>query len=157
MKIDLTKDQYRDLIVMSGISNFVLGILGESLPDTGYKKRSDAMEKLEEYLLEHAKDFDSMDLVQNVDGQNVLSESAYETDIVAVMDDYDENEFFEELASRLAKRDFRDDHTVEEIQKMAKKNDGYFGVELEEYEERYYEEFEEHGVDRLKVDGGQGG
>ena len=65
MKINITKEQYRDLITMIGIANSVLGILGDSLPDTDYKKRSNKMEELEKYLLQHAKDFDCEKFTQD--------------------------------------------------------------------------------------------
>ncbi len=59
MKIELTKRQYKNLLIMSHLANDMLGILGDVMPEeTGYKKRSLQIEDLEDYFLEHAEDFD---------------------------------------------------------------------------------------------------
>lgn len=46
------------------------------------------------------------------------------------------------LSNKLAWRDFRQDHSSEEINQMKKENGGYFGVSLYDYEKKYWDEFE---------------
>lgn len=151
LKINITKEQYRDLIIMSAIANSVLGILGDLLPDTDYKKRSQKMEKLEEYFLQYADDFDCGEFAQKHEGKNIFDDEMYEKRILPIMDDYDEWELFDSLANKLAWRDFRNDHSEAEIKEMAEKNGGYFGVEIYEYEKKYWDEFEKYEYERLEV------
>ncbi|MDO8490133.1 MAG: hypothetical protein Q7S47_01820 [bacterium] len=153
MKIDITKEQFRDLIVMSGIANSVLGVLGDSLPDTNYKERSNRMEELEEYFLRHATDFDSEKFTQDHDGKKIFDDEMYEKHILPIMEDYDEHQLVDGLANTLAWRDFRSEHSEVEMKEMEKKNGGYFGVALYDYEKKYWDEFEEHGFERLEIVG----
>ena len=151
MKINITKEQYRDLITMSGIANSVLGILGDSLPDTDYKKRSNKAEELEKYLLQYAKDFDLQKFTQDYEGKKIFDDEMYEKYILPIMDDYDECELFNGLANKLAWRDFRRDYSETEREEMAEKNGGYFGVPLYAYEKKYWDEFEKYEYDRLEI------
>lgn len=121
------------------------------MPDTDYKKRSDKMEKLEEYFLQYAGDFDCEKLVQDYRGVNILNDEVYEEQISPIIDDYDEFNLQDSLASKLAWRDFKNDHSEKEIEEMLEKNGGYFGVQLYDYEKGYWEEFENHEYDRLCV------
>ncbi|MCH8326471.1 MAG: hypothetical protein IIB83_07925 [Bacteroidetes bacterium] len=50
MKIELTKEQYRELITIIEISNSVLGVLGDSFPDGDYKEESQKLERLKRIL-----------------------------------------------------------------------------------------------------------
>ena len=151
MKINFTKKQYKDLIIMSGIANMVLGILGDTLPDTDYKERSNKMTEIEEYILQYAKDFECEEFVDKFEGKNVFDDEAFEKHILPIIADYDDGVLVSMLAKKLAWRDFKKDYTDEEINKMSKKNSGYFGVELYDYEKKYWDEFEKHGVSRLKI------
>lgn len=152
MKINITNKQYRELIIMSGIANAVLGILGDGIEEPDYKSQSKETEKLEEYLLQFANDFGCNDLVEDFEGKKVLKEKFFDKLIMAVLDDYDEIELFDGLANKLAWRDFRKDHTETEIQKMGGKT-GYLGPQLYNYEKKYWDEFENHDYNRLEIKG----
>jgi hypothetical protein len=80
-----------------------------------------------------------------------LTKEQYEKIILPILDDYDEHELFNGLANKLAWRDFGREHSKSEITEMAKKNSGYFGVALYDYEKRYWDEFEKYDYDRLEV------
>lgn len=151
MEINVSKEQFRDLVIMSGIANSVLGILGDALPDTDYKKRSDKMEELEEYFLQFAKDFDEEKFTQDSDGKKIFDDAMYEKHILPIMEDYDEHQIFDGLANALAWRDFKREYSEIELKKMAKENGGYFGVVLYEYEKKYWDEFEKYGFGRIEV------
>jgi len=151
MKIELSKKQYGDLIVMSAISSGIFGILGDVFIDTNYKKCSEDMDRLEKHLLSYAKDFGHSDLVEIFEGEEMLDDEFYEHQIMPILDDYEDFALYDRLAIGLAKRDFRRDHTEAEIRKMTKKNDGYFGVDLHGYEKKYQDEFDKHGYDRLEI------
>mgnify|MGYP001576816881 FL=1 len=150
MQIELNKEQYRNLIIMSSIANTVFGNLGDALPDD-YKKESLEMQGLESYLLEYAEDFKCAELAQDNEGEVSLSDEVYEEYVMPIMEDYDEHQLFDGLANKLAWRDFRSTHTEEEKKEMASKNGNYFGVEIYDYEDRYWKEFDEHGFERLVV------
>ena len=150
MQIELNKEQYRNLIIMSSIANTVFGNLGDALPDD-YKKESLEMQGLESYLLEYAEDFKCAALAQANEGAVSRSDEVYEEYVMPIMEDYDEHQLFDGLANKLAWRDFRSTHTEEEKKEMASKNGNYFGVEIYDYEDRYWKEFDEHGFERLVV------
>jgi hypothetical protein len=151
MKINFTKKQYKDLIIMCGISNSVLGILGDTLPSTDYKEKSNKMTELEEYLLQYARNFECGEFADNYRGKVGFDDEAYEKHIMPIMEDYGDGELISLLSSKLAWRDFRKDHSEKEIEAMSEKNNGYFGVELFDYEKKYWDEFEKHGVTRLEI------
>ena len=142
MKIELTKDQYRNLITTNAIGNGVLGILGDSLADTDYKERSKLMDEVENHLLSYAKEFGCDDLVD---------EEYYEEKIQPILNDFEEFSLCDGLSSELARRDFKKEHARAEIRRMAKENAGYFGVEMYDYEKKYWDEFDKHGYERLEI------
>ena len=153
MKINFSKDQYKQLIEMVATSNGLVGVLGDMLQDTDYKKRSKNMNDLESYLLQFAKEFGCIELVQydNYEERVVLDDEYYEKEIYPIIKDYEEYVVYETLSNKLAWRDFYNDHTEVEIEKMRRKNNGYFGVKLYDYEKKYWDEFEKYGYDRLVV------
>jgi len=150
MKIELTKEQYKELVFMSGIANYVCGILGDSLPD-GYKKRSRKMHELQEFILQHADEFDYKEFLEKSGGKNEFTDDWFNKKMSPIMSDYDDCQMDNALSKALAWRDFEKDHSKQEIKEMEKKNGGYFGVALYAYEKRYWNEFEKHGFERLEV------
>ncbi|EKE21706.1 MAG: hypothetical protein ACD_7C00153G0009 [uncultured bacterium] len=142
MKIDFTKEQYRNLMTMISIADGVVGILGDVIPEKDYKKLSGKMEELETYLLGYASDFDCNEF---------LDEDFYEDKILPIVSDFEEYSTHDNLSNDLAWRDFRREHTQEELDNMAKENGGYFGVALYDYEKKYWDEFEKNGYDRLEI------
>jgi hypothetical protein len=151
MQIDITPEQYKNLILMSGIATSVFGFLGDANPDTEYKAQSLEMDELEKYLLQFADEFDCGEYTQDLDGEKVLDDELYEEIIMPILEDYEENELMSSLANKLAWRDFYADHSKSEIDAMAEQNGGYFGVQLYEYEKKYWDEFEKNDFDRLVI------
>lgn len=151
MQINLTKEQYKQLIEMIAMSRGIVGILNDALPNGGYKTKSKNMDALENYLVQHAKDFGCGELAQEFEGETVLDDDYYSDKIQPTLSDYEDFVMHSTLPKELAWRDFRRDHTQKEIDAMAKKNSGYFGVVLYDYEKRYWDEFEKHEFNRLEV------
>lgn len=137
---------------MLAIANGIVGVLGDALPETDYKKRSKSMDDLENYFLQYAADFGHEGLAQEYDGNDILDDEFYENEIYPIINDYEEFATHDTLSNELAWRDFRRDHTEAELEKMAEKNGGYFGVALYDYEKKYWDEFDEHGYDRLEIE-----
>lgn len=150
MKIEFTEEQYRKLIMMVNMANGVLGLLGDHIEDKKYKEISDRAEEVENYLLGFSKDFDCGDLVENWKGKIVLNDRASKK-FQEIMDDYDDFILFDSLANKLAWRDFRKTYSEEEINKMVEKSGGYFGVEIYNFEKKYWDEFDVYGLDRLEI------
>ena len=103
-----------------------------------------------EELLSHAKSFDFESNVEKFENKPVLKEKYIEK-ILDVISEYDDWQLCENLASKLAWRDFHNIFSKEEIEKMGAKNGGYFGVELYDFEKKYYDEFNKYEYDRVFV------
>jgi hypothetical protein len=151
--IELTKEQYKELLFMSAIANSVVGILGDMLSEGDYKKQSERMNELESYLFRSVGDFGCGEFVESdkVGGEDVFNEELYENKISPIIADFEEFAAHDNVSNKLAWRDFLREHSEKEIKEKEKKNGGYFGVELFEYEKKYWEEFDENGFDRLEI------
>jgi len=155
MNIELTKEQYETLLTTSGIGSAILGILGDALAgdEADYKKQGQEADALEKHLLGHAVAFGVDVQTEEFEGETVFTDEEYTSRIQSVLNAFEDFVMHDTLPKELAWRDFRSEHNREEIRKMAKKNHGYFGVELYPYEKRYWDEFERAGFDRLVIDG----
>ncbi|MEI7709702.1 MAG: hypothetical protein WCI76_03230 [bacterium] len=149
MKINISKNQYENIIKALEISSFVYGNLSDFV-DHKYKKRVDALESTQKDFLKFAKEFDFDKNTENFEGEVVLREEYYEqllNDLLL----YDEQQLFENLANKLGWRDFERKFTKEEIEKMSEERGGYLGVPLYDFEKKYYDEFNEHEYGRLEI------
>jgi len=149
MEINLTKEQYVNLLKMAHIANSVLGILGDVLPETEYKKKSDEMEDLENYFISYAQDFGCDDLVEDFHGKTLMKDEIYEK-IQEIMDEYDDYIFWNELEVRMGKRDFERTITDDD-KKYIKENKGWYPERIHGLYEKYAQEFEKYGIDRLEI------
>lgn len=151
MKINITNKQYRDLITMLGMANSIVGTLRDMTTIAEYRKTYARTEALEQYFTKYAKDFNCEDLLEEDKGEFYWKDEAYDEQIMSTIMRYDDFTTHSNLASKLAWRDFIRDHTEKQIDEMKKENDGYFGLEVHDYETRYWNEFEKHGYDRLEI------
>ncbi len=153
MKINITKEQYKELVKAVAIADGIVGVLGDMMPEVDYKKQSEKIRNLENYFLQYASDYGCGELAQYNEYEKgiILDDEFYENKILPIINDYEEYTTHDSLANELAWRDFRKDHSEAEIKEMAKKNSGYFGVELYDYEKKYWDEFEENKFERLEV------
>ena len=150
MKIDLTKEQYINLLEMNHIVDSVLGILGDIMPEkTKYKRKSEEITELEDYFISYVKDFGCEDMTEEFHGKTLLKDEIYEK-LQEIMDEYDDYVFWNELEVRMGKRDFERTKTEDE-EKYMKEKDGWYLERIHEIYEKYRKEFEEHGVDRLEI------
>jgi len=150
MKIDLTKEQYIRLLEMSHIANSVLGILGDTLmEEANYKKKSDETTELEDYFMNYAKDFGCENMTEQFHGKTLLKDEIYEK-IQEITDEYDDYVFWNELEVRMGKRDFERTKTKEE-EKQIRENNGWYPERIHELYDKYAEEFENYGIDRLEI------
>jgi len=147
MKIEFTKEQYRALVEAVALAHSVSDELrGLEEIVEGEDERSEArhrdMNGLEDYVIQHAPLFDSLDLVENDGGMLSLNQEALGDLMEEVIMPYNQEVFWQELMERLVERDLE-------------KLDGEIDTpELVEHQLRkdYQEEFEENGLDRIRFD-----
>ncbi|OPX96351.1 MAG: hypothetical protein A4E62_01154 [Syntrophorhabdus sp. PtaU1.Bin002] len=143
MKIDLTQEQYEALLKMVYLGGWVASSPQEE-PDEEY-------DAIEQHILSYAKDF-GMDKYVTFDAKmkTYIPTEEFEkrTDIVDVLDAYNEYTVWEALILSLARRDLIKKHGPGIVEKMSDE-------ELLEKEypfiQKYEEEFSEHGFDNLYV------
>lgn len=150
MKINFTKKQYDNLITMSQLSGYVLGILGDSYcgDEVDYKKLSNEHEELEKYILSFADDFGVGDKIDSYGDDIFLSDDESEK-YYEIMSDYDDYAFWSELENRLARRDFS--RTITEAEKKEAVKTGWLPNRFREIEKKYEEEFEENGLENIEI------
>jgi hypothetical protein len=149
MKIDITNKQYKVLIKALEVSSFIYGPMSD-FGDKKYKKDIKEIEDVESELLKYTKDFKFDKNTESFDGELVVKEGYY-TGILDDLENYDEQQLFENLANKLGKRDFRNKFSKEEIKKMSEDHGGYLGVPMYDFEKKYYDEFDSNGYDRLFI------
>ena len=129
MKINFTKDEYRLLLDMIYLADWMIHSHNEGDElNLEYKA-------LRKKLLSHYKEMNSEDRIEYVDEDDEYYEfSNYDDEIHSkFIHDYDEKTFWDELTSRLSQRDAKD------FKKQCA------------LEYSYSEEFEKNGLSNLKV------
>ena len=137
------------MIMMSQIAGNVLGLLGDCDNEKSYKKKSDDLEEFEKYLLSFAKDFSSEDLVEKWEGEIIISDETSEK-FQEITDDYEDLIFWDELATKMGKRDFQRSITKED-KKYLKENNNWLPEKIHKIYNKYHDEFEENGIDNLEI------
>ena len=134
MKLELTKKQYRRLLDMVYIGNWVLN-------STRGEDRIPDYDEVESLLFSKARD-DGMGILAEVyDGEVVPSRAFAEGGIHEAIMAYEDVTFFEILAEELALRDLDADRaTAENYDEVMERMEEYMG------------EFEAHGTDHISVD-----
>ena len=134
MKLELTKKQYRRLLDMVYIGNWVLN-------STRGEDRIPDYDEVESLLFSKARDEGMGILAEVYDGEVVPSRAFAEGGIHEAIMDYEDSVFFDILAEDLARRDMDDvpidDSNCEELNSRI---------------DAYIAEFEDHGTDNLTVD-----
>lgn len=134
MKLELTKKQYRRLLDLTYIGNWVLN-------STRGEDRIPDYDEVESLLFSKAKGEGMPILSQVYNGEVIPSRAFAEGGIHEAIMDYEDNIFFDILAEDLARRDM-DDVPIDESNYE----------ELASRIEAYIAEFEEHGTDNVQVD-----
>ena len=131
MKIELSSKQFRRLLDMVYIGNWVLNSArgDDRIPD---------FDKVESYLFSQCPKYDMGSLCETVDNQTLPSQAFSEGGIHEAIMDYEDAVFFEILAEELAHRDM----TAEELSPE----------ELASRREAYLREFESNGITNVSVD-----
>lgn len=145
MQLDLTKEQFRELLKAVIIGVYVREAVAEERDTPGWQEIRD----IESYLLSVAGDFDSADMAEYyLNGWIPSDELSDEVD--DELDEYGDQEFWHRLEMALGQRDFRRTVTKEE-KKFIADNDGLFPERMHVLYKKYAKEFEKYGVDRLEI------
>ena len=136
MKLELTTKQFRRLLDMAYIGNWILN-------STRGDDRFADYDEVESLLFQKARDEGMNALTEFWQGQAVPSQAFADGGIHDAIMEYENNVFFDILAEDLARRDM-DDVPIDEnnYQELASRIDAYIS------------EFEEHGTDNILVDTG---
>ena len=134
MQIELTQKEYRRLLDMVYIGNWVLN-------STRGTDRFADYDRVESKIFSHCKDHGMQALIQDWNGQTVPSRAFAEGGIHEAIMDYEDAIFFDILAEELARRDM-----------------DYVPISQQNYDELmsrmedYMAEFECNGTQRLQVE-----
>lgn len=137
MKLELTTKQFRRLLDMAYIGNW---ILNSTRGDDRFKD----YDEVESLLFAKARAEGMPTLAEDWQGEVVPSRAFAEGGIHEAIMEYENNVFFDILAEDLARRDM-DDAPIDEsnYDELASRIDAYIA------------EFEEHGTDNILVDSDQ--
>ena len=134
MKLELSRKQFRRLLDMAYIGNWILN-------STRGEDRFADYDEVESLLFQKAKESGMDALTDYWRGVAVPSQAFAEGGIHEAIIDYENNVFFDILAEDLARRDM-DDVPIDETNYQ----------ELASRIEAYIAEFEQHGTDNILVD-----
>jgi len=146
MKMDFTKNEYRFLLDMVEMAEWVLN-----------SRKTDSSDEVKEYsevyqkILSHAKEMGFENLItydENLDGYYATAEYE-ESEHMRYIEEFEDDVFWEALPHRLAVRDL--------VEQFGEKK--YMEMEFEErvskildLEEIYNKELEENGIDNLRFE-----
>lgn len=134
MQIELTKKEFRRLLDMVYIGNWVLN-------STRGSDRFEDYDRLESKLFALCRAEGMGALVSREDGEDVPSRKFADGGIHEAIMDYEDTVFFEILAEELARRDM-------EYKPVSKENYDELVARMDEY----IAEFEAHGTDNILID-----
>ncbi len=144
MKIDITNPEYRTLLDMLSLADWVLHAF---VAPTDNDKYSAFFEK----MLSLAKSFDCEDLVVfDKQKQKYFPSGEFETSeqIMDVIESYNNDTFWEELVGRLAERDLIREIGEERFMQLEPEERV---LQIGRKEERYAKEFEKNGIETLTI------
>jgi len=134
MKIELSEKQYRYLLDLVYIGNWVLNSTREN-------DRIREYDEVESLIFSHCAPHGMKKLVERLDGEIIPSRAYADGGIHDAIESYEDVTFYEILAEELALRDMDGEPlTRENYSELMGRIDAYMG------------EFEEHGTDRVTVD-----
>jgi hypothetical protein len=152
-KIELTKQQFKTLLKMVYLGNWLANAQRDGSNENSHLKE---YEEIENYIFSFAKQFG---LDEYVDDEESKKGKFYptrvfeeETDVQKLIEEYDEETFWDELIDRLGDRDFWRHYSKDEIQKMTQEERF---EKLYEFIDKWADEINEHGIERLKIDEAQ--
>lgn len=146
MKIDLTKSQFESLLKLCYIGNWIANAQRTGAKDDPMIKEYEA---IYEYVQSHAPEFGFEDLVQwDEECKRYFATANFEEseDTHGLIDEYDENSFWDDLTEKLADRDFSKAYSEKERKKMSFE-ESY--IKRQPFEDKWDKEINKHGITKL--------
>ena len=148
MEIELTKEQYENLIKLVYLGNWMINAIRSGNEGDERIKKYD---EIEQHIFSFAKDAGLKKYIEFDKKFNRFfptREFEENTDVEQYREEYDDYIFWEELIDRLARRDFIREYGEDTIKKMSIKE----RIEKEyPFEEKYGEEFGKNGLQNLEI------
>lgn len=144
MKIFFTKKQYEALMKMAYLGSWLANAC-----KTG-DDRDMEIENLEEYIFSFAKDFGMQEHVEQAEDEKgrIYPTGDFDEMMSEYIDDYNEENFWDELVHSLSRRDFLEHYGKESIEKMEMSE--RFAKE-QPFIDKYEDEFYDNGVQNLRL------
>ncbi len=149
ISVSFTKKEFDELLLLAGIGEYIRdGVLDDRDEYDGKNQETDLLQKLYTVAKEHKiPGIETADLsgMKYTGPTNEREEEEH-----ALIEEHDEENFWETLSTRLGRRDFFNNITPED--KIEMKRTGWLPRTLETYLERYEHEFETYGLERMVID-----
>jgi len=143
MNISLTPEQYKTLLLMTYLGNWMI--------NSHQVEREQTFEGVASHVYSYADSFGVIGLVEKDPDDGTYYPTRELEELAAEhMDAYDNETFWAELIERLSQRDLVAKHGQSACEKMTIEERF---ANLEEFETRYDEEFEARGIERLTIKG----
>ncbi|GGJ00240.1 hypothetical protein GCM10010885_06830 [Alicyclobacillus cellulosilyticus] len=140
MQIELTPEQYRKLLMLIFLGEWILN--GSAANEDG----REAVQDVADYIYSLAHQFGAEDWVEYCDNcGGYHANQAMEEVLLPFIDEYDEETFWDVLSHHLAYRDVM--ATVGPDQEMTKELE----LKLWRRKEQYEQEFQKHGLDHVRL------
>lgn len=144
MNINLTKNQFFNLMKLIYIGNWIANA-------NRTDDRNDIYDELESYIFSFAKEFGLEQYADDDSDDNKIFPTRIfeeETDVHDLIDEYEDEAFWDKLTDRLVDRDLILRFGVDGLAKMKDGERWYHIVELENY---YSSEFYKNGLENIEI------
>ena len=140
---EFTKEELKEILLTMMVGIFLRSAVAEARGEDWQK-----IEKQADFFLNLAKKLGYQNLYEIFKGEII---PANELGLLEekIIDEYNDEEFWETLGVRLGRRDFFRDITKKELAVIEKK--GWLPEKVHQFYERYRREFEKYGIERLEV------
>lgn len=144
MKINLTKKEYRELLDLIYLGNWMI-----SANEVEDLDEPNKYQEITQKIYSLAKDYHFDNLIEYSDEFEEYMETSEfeESEVSEYIEEYDEQNFWETLISRLAERDFLKGIPAGSFNELSLEEKF---IEMQKHEEKWSDEFSKFGIDNLK-------
>ena len=145
IEIKLTKKEYRDLLDIVYLGDWMINAIRTD-------DKLEKYDKMAQHLYSYARDAGLENLIEfNEEFNKFFPTKKFEEnpELQRFMEDYDDENFWDELVYRLARHDFIKEYGENAVRKMSWEE----RIEKEHpFIEKYEEEFERDGIENLRIE-----
>ncbi|MFB6347261.1 MAG: tetratricopeptide repeat protein [bacterium] len=144
MELELSEEQFETLMTLVEAGSWLINC---------HRKQSERIDRFDEVvslIFSYAEESGLEDYVYYEENEDrYLPADELTQRIMDFVNEYENDSFWDNLVSRLAERDIQQQYDQETLDDM---NTREWVKTLHEYKEKYWEEFEKHGIERLVID-----